>query len=116
MMAQMLGYLHSQYENLFCIREHKFEEYCVNQDGEFIYDVLIDPTEFYYRLKEQFEDNIKLNSYAQMLKIYVAAYSNALGKQEETVQKIIGFFIICICRNLMFLNFQIILKRKISIE
>lgn len=87
MMAQMLGYLHSQYENLFCIREHKFEEYCVNQDGEFIYDVLIDPTEFYYRLKEQFEDNIKLNSYAQMLKIYVAAYSNALGKQEETVQK-----------------------------
>lgn len=87
MMAQMLGYLHSQYENLFCIREHKFEEYCVNQDGEFIYDVLIDPTEFYCRLKEQFGGNIRLNSYAQMLKIYVAAYSNVLGKQKSGSKK-----------------------------
>lgn len=116
MMAQMLGYLHSQYENLFCIREHKFEEYCVNQDGEFIYDVLIDPTEFYYRLKEQFEDNIKLNSYAQMLKYMSQHIVMHWENKKKQCKKIIGFFIICICRNLMFLNFQIILKRKISIE
>lgn len=83
MMAQMLGYMHSKYENLFCIREHKFEEYCAGKDGQFILDVLIDPNQFYYCLKRQFNGKIKLESYAHMLKVYVAAYSNCLNKKRD---------------------------------
>lgn len=83
MMAQMLGYFHSKYENLLCVREHKFDGYCVNENGEFIYDVLIDPGEFWKCLKEQFDNEIKLNSFGHMMKIYVAAYNNCLGKKKN---------------------------------
>lgn len=83
MMAQMLGYLHSKYEYLFCVREHHFEEYCVDKNGEFISDVLVDPNQFYQYLKNQFSEDqeIRLKSYSHMLKIYVTAYNNCLNKK-----------------------------------
>lgn len=83
MMAQMLGYLHSKYEYLFCVREHHFEEYCVDKNGKFILDVLVEPNQFYRYLQEVFseEQEICLKSYSHMLKIYVTVYNNCLNKK-----------------------------------
>ncbi len=83
MMAQMLGYFHSEFENLYCVREHKFEEYCVDANGEFIKEVLLDPGIFMTYLRQQFRGNMKLRSFGHMLKLYVAAYNNCLGKRKE---------------------------------
>lgn len=81
MMAQMLGYLHSEYENLYCVREQRFEEYCVGENGEFIYDVLIDAERFWTCLRVQFEGKIQLQSFGHLLKIYVAAYHSCQDKK-----------------------------------
>lgn len=83
MMAQMLGYLHSEFEQLYCVGQHRFQGYCVNQEGHFIKDIYIDPTIFIQQLKLQLGDNRKLKSYAHMLKVYFAAYNNCLGKKKE---------------------------------
>ena len=83
-MAQMLGYFHSAYENLYCVQNTKFKDMCVGQNGEFIFDVLIDPNEFYRQLCAQFDGRkIKLESFAHMMKVIAAAYNNCLGKEKQ---------------------------------
>lgn len=83
MTAQMLGYLHSQFEHLYCVREHKFEEYCADANGKFIHDVLIDPGLFVHSLILQFKGESKLRSFGHMLKVYVAAYNNCFRKNKQ---------------------------------
>ena len=87
MTAQMLGFLHSKYEDIGCVGQHRFGNLCLDKDGNFIKDVYIDPKEFIIKLKCQFGDKIKLNSYGQMLKIYFAAYNNCLKKCKEEGKK-----------------------------
>lgn len=83
MTAQMLGYLHSEYEDLYCVGHYRFEDYCVDKEGKFINSVLVKAVEFVGYLKPQFEKDIKLKSFAHMMKMYVAAYSNCLGKRKH---------------------------------
>ncbi len=83
MMAQMLGYFHSEFEDLYCVREHKFEEYCVDANGNFIKEVLIEPSIFMEYLRWQFRGNMRLRSFGHMLKLYVAAYNNCLEKRKQ---------------------------------
>lgn len=85
--AQMLGYLHSQYETLDCVRRVKFHDYCMNREGNFNYDVLIEPQMFMKQLKTQFsEKRVKLESFGHMMKVLTAAYNNCLGKKKEQGQ------------------------------
>lgn len=85
--AQMLGYLHSQYETLDCVRRVKFHDYCMNRDGNFNYDVLIEPQMFMKQLKTLFsEKRVKLESFGHMMKVLTAAYNNCLGKKKEQGQ------------------------------
>lgn len=79
----MFGYMHSKYEYLFCVREHHFKEYCVDENGKFILDVLVDPNQFYQYLKDEFSESqeIRLTSYSHMVKLYVTAYNNCLNKK-----------------------------------
>ncbi len=83
MMAQMLGYFHSQYEDIGCVGQHRFQNFCVDEKGEFISDILMNPVEFMTQLRMQFGKRVKLNSYAHMLKIYFAAYNNCLGRKKQ---------------------------------
>lgn len=83
MMAQMLGYFHSKYENMECIGQHRFQNFCTDEHGNFIPDILLDPAEFMIQLKAQFGKQVKLASYAHMLKIYFAAYNNCLGRKKK---------------------------------
>ena len=83
MLAQMLGYFHSQYEGIGCVGQHRFQNFCVDEQGEFIHDILIDPREFVIELRKQFGGCVRLKSYGHMLKIYFAAYNNCLGRRKE---------------------------------
>lgn len=83
--AQMLGYLHSRYESLDCVRNTKFHGYCVDKNGHFNYDVLIQPQQFMQQLKTVFADGcVKLKSFGHMMRVLTAAYNNCLGKTKET--------------------------------
>lgn len=86
MMAQMLGYMHSGYEHMSCIQDTKFGGFCLDQNGKFIFDVLVEPNEFFHQLCAQFDGRkIKLDSFAHMMKIFAAAYNNCVrcGKKTE---------------------------------
>lgn len=84
MTAQMLGYLHSSYENLYCVQNTKFHGFCVDKTGNFIFDVLINPNDFLVHLRTQFYGNeIKLKSFGHMMKIYIATYNNCLGRKKQ---------------------------------
>lgn len=82
MAAQALGYFKSAYENLKCIGQHKFENYCIDKKGDVLREAYIEPVAFLSNLYMQFRDGeIKLQSYGQMLKIYFAAYNNCLNRK-----------------------------------
>lgn len=87
-MAQMIGYFQSQYEYIEYIGQHRFGNYCVDENGKFIEDLLISPVLFANKLIEQFkeEESIRLKSYGSFLKIVFAAYNNCIrkkGKEED---------------------------------
>lgn len=82
MAAQALGYFKSEFENLACVGQHKFENYCIDKDGQNITSAYIEPQEFLSNLYSQFpKNNIKLTSYSQMLKIYFASYNNCIHRK-----------------------------------
>ena len=84
MAAQMLGYFKSDYVELKCVGQHKFQNLCVDKNGVNLKEVYIEPLEFVSNLYLQFKDrNVKLHSYGEMLKIYFSAYNNCLQKRYE---------------------------------
>lgn len=83
MMAQMLGYFHSKYEEEYCIRENIFGGWCVDEQGEFIYDVLLEPEEFFGYLKNALGMESRLKSFGHMMKVYTVAYNNCLGRRKK---------------------------------
>ena len=80
--AHLLGYLHSSMEAEKFVR-YKLSKYCVGPDGEFIPDVLIEPEQFIYWLRIGLQGKDKIHSYAELLKLYFTAYSNALGRRKK---------------------------------
>lgn len=86
MAAQLLGYFRSHMEAEPCIRMHKFQSFCVDEKGEFRSEVLINPTKFLYWLKVGLQGREKLDSYADMLKLYFTAYANCLGRKKKINQ------------------------------
>ncbi len=83
MAAQMVGYFHSQYEGLYSLQHYKFADWCVGEHGEFIKDVLIDADDFVKYLLVQLDGATGLKSFGHMMKVYVAAYNNCLGKRKQ---------------------------------
>ena len=84
MTAQMLGYFKSDYEDLDCVGQHRFQNFCVDENGENIKGAYIEPLDFLVNLYLQFKDgDIKLHSYGHMLKIYFAAYNNCIHRKYE---------------------------------
>ncbi len=84
-MAQMTGYFHSKFEDIYCVGQHHFDGYCVDKDGKFIEELLISPVQFAVKLVEQFrgEKVLRLKSYGTFLKILFAAYNNCLARGKE---------------------------------
>ena len=84
MAAQALGYFKSEFEELECVGQHKFENFCLDKEGQNIKNAYIEPTEFLSNLYLQFpKNNIKLSSYSKMLKIYFASYNNCLQRKYD---------------------------------
>ncbi len=83
-MAQMTGYFHSKFEDIWCVGQHHFDGYCVDENGAFIKELLISPTLFAVKLLEQFrgEKAVRLKSYGNFLKILFAAYNNCLSRRK----------------------------------
>lgn len=83
-MAQLMGYFQSQYNGLYMIGQHRFQGYCLTQEGDYTKDVYIDPELFLKQLVSALGKSIKIDSYAHLLKILFAAYNNCLGKKNNS--------------------------------
>ncbi len=83
-MAQLLGYFHSQYETLDSVGQHRYQKFVVDQNGDFIDDILIDPQRYLDCLRQQFEGKVELHTYGQLIKILFAAYANAIGREKDS--------------------------------
>ena len=82
-MAQMLGYFHSRYESFDCVGQHRYQKFILDEYGNCMNDILIDPEEYMVCLLQQFGGEIKLKSYGHLIKILFAAYNNALHRKKE---------------------------------
>ena len=82
-MAQLRGYFHQEYEELPCVGQDRFQNFCVDENGNTRKDVYIDPKAFAEQLWRQFGGEAKLESYGQMIRIIYAAYNNCLGKEKR---------------------------------
>lgn len=92
MTAQMLGYLHSDYEDLQRGRKNRFGSWCLDKDGNFLKGFLIWPDDFVRNLRMQFGSHVKLASFGHMMKIYAAAYSNSIGKRRKDANGAVWLF------------------------
>ena len=82
-MAQLLGYFHSKYEDYDSVGQHRYQKFILNHDGRFNKNILVDPQKFMVCLLKQFEGMVKLQSYGQLIKVLFAAFANATDRKKE---------------------------------
>ena len=83
LMAQLLGYFESKYNHIWCVGQHRFKDFCTDEEGRFIEAIYQDGRSYMRNLRHQFGSQVKLSSYGHMLKVLFAAYNNTLGRRKD---------------------------------
>ena len=84
MAAQMESHYHFTYDKEFMGDRAGIRAYAVNENGEFMSDVLVQADEFMKHLRMQFMGReICLDSLGHMIKVYAAVYNGCLGRKKK---------------------------------